>query len=363
MEFSQEVTVRELGGQLRHWHAAGTGYALATVIGVRGSAPRPVGTTMAVDESGQVHGSVSGGCVEGAVYEECLAVIASGQPTLHTFGYSADDAFAVGLTCGGELDVFICRITETQYAAVESALVPDGPVALVYDLESGELAAIRSRTGVGADFDPAVLTEARAMLDTATTGVRTIGCTDRERTVFAASFAPAPRMIIFGATDFTTALCQVGRLLGYRVTVCEPRPIFAERARLPDADEVVRDRPDRYLRSTQVDSRTVICVLTHDPKFDIPVLSEALRLPVAYVGAMGSRRSDRERRRELRAGGISEAELFGLHSPIGLELGGRTPGETAVSIAAEIVAGRRGGSGRPLCETDRPIHTGTELAC
>ncbi|MGY2114857.1 XdhC family protein [Nocardia gipuzkoensis] len=348
--------MRELAAHLLRWHAANTVYVLATVVRVTGSAPRPAGATMAVDGSGNVRGSLSGGCVEGAVYELCLEVLESGEPVRRTFGYSDADAFAVGLTCGGELEIFVHRITPAEYPAVEAALDTSGPMTFVRDLASGAVVALGPETATGADFDSAVVRQARAMLDTGVTGVRVVGCADRERTVFVESFAPAPRMLIFGATDFTTALCTVGRLLGYRVTVCEARPAFADHARMPDAEEVVRDWPDRYLRRTPVDARTVICVLTHDPKFDIPVLTEALRLPVAYVGAMGSRRADRERRTRLRAAGLTEAELGRLHSPIGLELGGQTPEETAVAIGAEIVAARRGGSARPLSATERPIH-------
>nr|WP_221333458.1 XdhC family protein [Nocardia transvalensis] len=340
---------------MRRWHAANTTYAVATVVGVTGSAPRPAGATMVVDEFGNVRGSLSGGCVEGAVYELCQEVLASGVPVRRSFGFSDSDAFAVGLTCGGELEVFVHRVTAAEYPVIEAALGP-GPVALVRDLDSGALAALASGGVVGAALDAAVVSRAAVMLDTGATGLRVVGCADRERTVFVESFAAPPRMIICGATDFTTALCRVGRLLGYRVTVCEARPAFADHARMPEADEVVRQWPDQYLRATEVDSRTVVCVLTHDPKFDIPVLAEALRLPVAYVGAMGSRRSDRERRRRLRAAGLTDRELLLLHSPIGLELGGQTPEETAVSIAAEIVATRRGGSARPLFATDRPIH-------
>ncbi|MGK8506480.1 XdhC family protein [Nocardia asiatica] len=350
--------MRELAAHLLRWHGADAAYALATVVRVTGSGPRPAGATMAVDASGNVRGSLSGGCVEGAVFELCQEVLESGEPVRRTFGYSDADAFAVGLTCGGELDIFVHRITPPEYPAVEAALEPSGPMTFVRDLESGAVAALGPETATGADFDRAVVEQARAMLDAGATGVRVVGCADRERTVFIESFAPAPRMLIFGATDFATALCRVGRLLGYRVTVCEARPAFADHARMPDADEVVRDWPHRYLRRTPVDARTVICVLTHDPKFDIPVLTEALRLPVAYVGAMGSRRADRDRRDRLRAAGLTEQELGRLHSPIGLELGGRTPEETAVAIGAEIVAVRRGGSARPLSATERPIHAG-----
>ncbi|WP_280274039.1 XdhC family protein [Nocardia wallacei] len=390
--------MRELAAELLRWHAANTVYALATIVGVSGSAPRPLGATMAVDEAGNVRGSLSGGCVEGAVYELCQEVLATGAPARRTFGFSADDAFAVGLTCGGELDVFVHRVTPESYPAIEAALDIEHAAAIVRDLDTGAITTLRFRVGasaetethgtgqlvvgaageavggvgeegravgvgwggvgeiVGAAMDSAVVRVGWAMLESGGSGVRVVGCADRERTVFVDSFAPPPRMIVFGATDFAVALCRVGKLLGYRVTVCEARPAFADRARLPDADEVVRDWPHRYLARTPVDARTVLCVLTHDPKFDIPVLSTALRLPVAYVGAMGSRRADRERRAQLRAAGVTESQLALLHSPIGLELGGQTPEETAVAIGAEIVAVRRGGSARPLSATERPIH-------
>lgn len=444
--------MRELAAELLRWHAANTVYALATIVGVNGSAPRPLGATMAVDEAGNIRGSLSGGCVEGAVYELCREVLASGDPARRTFGFSTDDAFAVGLTCGGELDVFVYRITPESYPAIEAALDAEHVAAVVRDLDTGAITTLRSGAGIGAEsadrgpsaevvralgnasggsaggqgagevtrsgaghvvgrslsgaagsdageaisggagevvgggvggaagregkvggggagaerggvgevvgavMDVAVLRAGWAMLENGASGVRVVGCADRERRVFVDSFAPPPRMIVFGATDFAVALCRVGKVLGYRVTVCEPRPAFADRARVPDADEVVRDWPHRYLAATPVDGRTVICVLTHDPKFDVPVLSTALRLPVAYVGAMGSRRADRERRAQLRAAGLTDDRLALLHSPIGLELGGRTPEETAVSIGAEIVAVRRGGSARPLSATERPIH-------
>ena len=351
--------MRELGAHLLRWHAAGASYVLATVVGVTGSAPRPPGATMAVDAEGNIRGSLSGGCVEGAVLELCGRVLETGEPVREIFGYSDSDAFAVGLTCGGELEILVHRITPDRYPIIEAVLDADGgPVALVRDLESGEMLALRPDSVVGPDADPTLVARARAMLDTASTAVRVIGCADRERTVFIESFASPPRMLVFGATDFTTALCRVGRLLGYHVTVCEARPAFADPARMPDAHEVVREWPNTYLARTHVDARTVICVLTHDPKFDIPVLVEALRRPVAYVGAMGSRRADRERRLRLRAAGLGEEQLRRLRSPIGLELGGQTPEETAVAIGAEIVAVRRGGSARPLSVTDRPIHPG-----
>jgi xanthine dehydrogenase accessory factor len=165
-------------------------------------------------------------------------------------------------------------------------------------------------------------------------------------------------MIVFGAVDFAAALVRAGKFLGYHVTVCDARPVFTTQARFPEADEVVVDWPHRYLRGTRTDARTVLCVLTHDAKFDVPLLEVALRLPVAFVGAMGSRRTHADRERRLRETGLSEAELGRLRSPIGLDLGGRTPEETALSIAAEIIASRRGGTGRSLTGTETPIHHG-----
>ena len=213
--------------------------------------------------------------------------------------------------------------------------------------------------------DAAVTDDARGLLAVGRSDVLHYG-PDGQRLgdgmeVFVSSFAPRPRMLVFGAIDFAAALAQQGSFLGYRVTVCDARPVFATRARFPTADEVIVDWPHRYLsaqaESGTVDESTVICVLTHDPKFDVPVLELALRLPhIGYVGAMGSRRTHDDRIGRLRAAGLTEAELSRLSSPIGLDLGARTPEETAVSIAADIIARRWGGGGRPLAEIVGRIH-------
>lgn len=348
--------MRDLAAELLQWHTAGKSYAVATVIGVSGSAPRPPGAALAVDADGVVIGSISGGCVEGAVYELCREALRTGQPVRETFGYSNDDAFAVGLTCGGKIEVFVQPITPAEHDTIEALLRSAEPVALVRDLNTGAAMTLGPWWTLGAAFDPVVVAEARAMLEVAGTGVRVIGCDEREVTIFVESYVPPPRMIVFGAIDFAAAVTRMGRFLGYHVTVCDARPVFATQARFPDAHEVVVEWPDRYLARTAVDSRTVLCVLTHDAKFDIPLLEKALRLPVAYVGAMGSRRTHDDRMAGLRAIGLSESELAVLHSPIGLDLGGRTAEETAVAIAAEIVAVRRGGSTRPLTASDGPIH-------
>lgn len=353
--------MRDLAAHLVRWHAEGAAYAVATVVAAQGSAPLPLGAAMAVDGSGAVRGSLSGGCVEGAVYELCAQVLATGEPARQTFGYSDSDAFAVGLTCGGELDVFVQRISPSQYRVVEAALDPSRPVALVRDLSTAAVAAVTAESVItdGGDWPDPVVEQARALLHQGASGLRTIGCGPAAREILVTAHAAPPRMIVFGANVFAAALCRVGKLLGYHVTVCEGRAAFADRARLPEADEVVADWPHRYLRATPVDSRTVLCVLTHDPKFDIPVLVEALARPVAYIGAMGSRRADAERRARLREAGVTEDQLARLRSPIGLQLGGRTPEETALAVGAEIVALRHGGSARSLSGTRRPIHPGT----
>jgi xanthine dehydrogenase accessory factor len=198
------------------------------------------------------------------------------------------------------------------------------------------------------------------MLAQGVTGVRRYGRLGERRVdelgVFVQSFAPAPRMLVFGAIDFAAAVARAGKFLGYRVTVCDARPVFATAARFPDADEVITEWPHRYLSRVAVDERTVICVLTHDPKFDVPLLEVALRTPAAYIGAMGSRRTHDDRLARLRETGMSEDELARLRSPIGLDLGARTPEETAVAIAAELIQLRWGGTGQPLTTTTGRIH-------
>ncbi|MQY21456.1 XdhC family protein [Nocardia macrotermitis] len=349
--------MRELWVELREWHALRMTYALATIVEVTGSAPRSPGASMAVAANGTVIGSISGGCVEGAVYDLCLEVLGSGIPARETFGYNDSDAFTVGLTCGGDLQVFVHRVTPGQYPAIESALSTTTPAALIRDLRTGEIGVVGPPDAPGTPFEHAVAEHAAAMLDSALTGIRHIGCDGAQHTVFIESLTTPPRLIICGATDFSAALCRAGRGLGYRVTLCDARPVFTTRGRFPDADEVVVDWPHRYLARTDTDTRTAVCVLSHDPKFDIPALRLALRLPVEYVGAMGSRRTDAERRSRLRAAGLTESELSRLHSPIGLQLGGRTPDEVAIAIGAELVAVRHGGSTRPLSDTEQPIHT------
>jgi len=359
--------MRDLLPELRRWWSSGERFALATVVAVRGSAPRDPGASMAVSAGGEAVGSVSGGCVEGAVFELATEVLATGVPVMQTYGISDDEAFAVGLTCGGVLDILVRPATDV-WRAVAASIEAAEPVALATVVDGD--AKVAAQVVVWRDhvegtlgtegLDVAVVDDARGMLAQGQTGVRHYGPRGERRqdevAVFIESFAPPPRMLVFGAIDFAAAVARIGRYLGYRVTVCDARPVFATPKRFPDADEVVCDWPHRYLASTEVDERTVITVLTHDPKFDVPLLEVALRTPAAYIGAMGSRRTHDDRIARLRENGMDEEELSRLRSPIGLDLGARTPEETAVSIAAEIIGLRWGGSGRPLGDTDGEIH-------
>ncbi|MFC8198863.1 XdhC family protein [Streptomyces sp. NPDC057298] len=363
---------------LHRWCGEERPFALATVVNVRGSAPLPVGTSVAVDEDGNAVGSISGGCVEGAVYELCRQVLQDGGAAQRAwFGYSDEDAFAVGLTCGGELDVFVQRVDPASrpHLGVALAEVAGGrsaAVAQVVDGPDGLLGATLSVLGdgrvVGGTLDDrpaarAVADHSRALLRAGRTARVTFGgdagtCPER-LSVLVHVAAPRPRMLIFGAVDFAAALSQAGRFLGYRVTVCDARPVFATAQRFPHADEVVVDWPHRYLERAEVDDRTAVCVLTHDAKFDIPLLRLALGLSAGYVGAMGSRRTHDERMRLLREAGVTEAQLARLRSPIGLDLGARTPEETAISITAEIIAHTNRASGLPLSQRTGPIHEPT----
>ncbi|MFC4337704.1 XdhC family protein [Salininema proteolyticum] len=344
--------MRDIAAELASWRAEGKRFALASVIGVSGSAPRPLGTALAVDEEGTAVGGVSGGCVEGAVYQACLEVLETGRARVESFGYSDEDAFAVGLTCGGEVEILVVPVggDDVAYREVLSALDSGEGIALcryVDGPETGRAFTVREDAGrLGLEGTVA------AMLARGESG----RLTAPEGTVAVESHLPPPRLIIFGAIDFAASLVKVGTFLGYRVTVCDARPVFATETRFPDADEVVVDWPHRYLESTEVDERTAVCVLTHDAKFDIPLLERALRMPLAYVGAMGSRRTHYQRLDSLVEAGMTDGELSRLHSPIGLDLGGRTAEETALSIAAEITAHRHGATGGPLSQTDTPIH-------
>jgi xanthine dehydrogenase accessory factor len=377
--------MRDILGRITKWWEADESFSLATVVRTYRSAPRDPGAALAVSggDDHEVVGSVSGGCVEGAVYELSLDVGRTGIPVLASYGVSDDDAFAIGLTCGGIIDIFVERIGQTsfpEFGEIAAAVEHGEPVAVATVIAGpGQVGARRAiwardaprdddsgwhsgATGpLGLDrLDAAVDDDARGMLAQGLTGIRRYGAGGErlgdELAVFVHSFAPAPRMLVFGAIDFAASVARVGKFLGYHVTVCDARKVFATASRFPDADQIVVDWPHRFLARTDVDARTVICVLTHDPKFDVPVLEVALRTPAAYIGAMGSRRTHEDRLARLREAGLTEEELGRLRSPIGLDLGARTPEETAVSIAAELIQLRWGGSGQALTDTAGRIH-------
>ena len=356
---------------------------------------------MLVGPAGEAVGSVSGGCVEGAVYDLGRSVVAEGVPMLHRYGVSDDDAFAVGLTCGGILDVFVEKVDQETFPElgdVAADIDAGRPVAVATVVDHPDPGRIGRRVivrpgdagdagdaggakdqgtpgpprqpvvqgSLGTDrADAAVVDDVRGLLAAGHHQTLTYG-PDGERRgegmrVFVWAFAPPPRMLVFGAIDFAAAVARIGGFLGYHVTVCDARPVFATSSRFPAADEVVVQWPHRYLQAEadagRVDRRTALCVLTHDPKFDVPLLEVALRLPeVGYVGAMGSRRTHEDRMKRLVEAGLTDAELSRLSSPIGLDLGARTPEETAVSIAAEIVALQWGGHGRRLSALEDRIH-------
>jgi xanthine dehydrogenase accessory factor len=370
--------VRDVLAELMAIWRSGETAGLGTVVRTFRSAPRPPGASLVVAPDGSVTGSVSGGCVEGAVYELATEVAKTGAPRLERYGVSDGDAFAVGLTCGGIIDVFVepmSRATFPELGAVADDIGEHRAVAVATVIvhpdsqRVGRRLVVRPHDAVGslgsARADAAVTDDARGLLALGRSEVLKYG-PDGERLgdgmeVFVSSYSPPPRMLVFGAIDFAAALARQGSFLGYRVTVCDARPVFATPARFPTADEVVVDWPHRYLAAQAeagaIDAHTVICVLTHDPKFDVPVLELALRLPhVGYVGAMGSRRTHDDRMTRLKAAGLTDAELGRLSSPIGLDLGARTPEETAVSIAADIIAKRWGGGGQPLAQSVGRIH-------
>ncbi len=378
----------ELLDDLDRWHAAGRRVALARVVDIDGSGPRLPGAAMAVSEDGEVAGSVSGGCVEGAVVTEALELLRTGERRVVSFGYGDDDAFAVGLTCGGTVHLFLEPLpapspestsTDTGgadralYVALADALRGQRPAVLATVIEGprrgAKLLLEPGEPVIGtlgdADLDRVVGRDALGELDTGTNVVRHYGEHGEARetavSVFIESFAPPPRLLVFGAVDFTKALVRVAKVLGYHVTVCDAREVFATSRRFPQADEVVVDWPHRLVERVQAEGpalgpRDAVCVLTHDHKFDIPAIQAVLATDVGYLGAMGSRRTHAERVDRLHAEGVTDEALARLMAPIGLDIGGRTPEETAVAICAEMIAVRTGRTAPNLRDSAGPIH-------
>ena len=338
--------MRDVLGTLERWAAEGLRAAGATVVRVDRSAPRQPGAVMAISERGGVAGSVTGGCVEPAVYEEAEAVLAGEPPRLLTYGIADEYAFGVGLPCGGSVQIFVEPLDLDLVASIAAAIRSERPLAYLTTVRGPGLGA---RGVVSGDPDgplaawakarPEVVAQARALLARGETGVVRVD----EDEVFVSSFVPRPNMYVFGAIDHAAAVATVGRFLGYRVTVCDARAAFVTPERFPAVDELVVEWPHEFLARAPVDERTAICVLTHDHRFDIPLLKVALETPALYIGAMGARRTTEQREARLRDEGVPESALTRIHAPIGLPIGSRTPEEVAIAIAAELVAvGRRG---------------------
>jgi xanthine dehydrogenase accessory factor len=318
--------VRELADAIQRWRARGDRVALATVVATRRSAPRPVGSKLAVSERGELLGSVSGGCVESDVAVQAAEVVADGTPRLLTYGIDDEQAWSIGLPCGGEIDVFVERF---------DGELPDEPGVTLTVLE-GERAGERRVVP----------------LDVVERGPSRVLELDGE-TVFADVLAPPPSLVVVGATDTAEELCRAGKALGWRTTVIDPRPALVTRERLPSPQELVVAWPDVL----EADEETAVVVLTHEERLDVPALTAALASPAFYVGAIGSRRTQEKRRVRLLEAGIAEAQLDRLAGPAGLDLGAHTPAETAVSILAEVLAVREGRSGGRLVERSGPIHS------
>lgn len=311
---------------------AGRRLAVATVVSIDGSAPRTVGTSMAFDGVAVI-GSIAGGCVEGAVVEVCERVLADGLPRTPEYGVSDEQAYDVGLTCGGTLRIHVRLVTSADPTADQLRAAA-----------RGEAAGVAARLGaelVDAELAARIDSELAARLSHGGSGLALLDCGGDQVEVFFEVTTAPPRLIIVGAMEFSAALAPAARALGYRVTVCDPRALFASPARFPDVDLVVA-WPTTYLAQTAIDERTVVCVLSHDARFDAEAVAIALASPAGYVGAIGSRRTHDRRVAALRGLGVTEASIARLRSPIGLDLGASTPAETAISILAEVLAARSG---------------------
>jgi len=341
------MNLRSVRADVDDWTDRGDRVAIATLIDVRRSAPLPAGARFALSSQGDLVGSVSSGCVEGDVHERLVAVLAGGPPKIVTYGITDEMAFGVGLSCGGEIDVFLALHD------------PADPVwHRLSDIFSEKTPAVLL-TGVG------VQTRARTLLLEPSETTGTVGSTaldqqarllaedlmgrsdarvieltpgDPETAVFAESFVPQPRLVIVGATPIGQSLCAMAARTGFEVVVVDPRAAFAKADRFPDASDVIEVWPDEALKGLQLDARTSVVVLTHDEKIDEPALDVSLRSPCGYVGLLGGRRTQGQRRAALLAGGLDEAACDRVHGPVGLDIGARTPEQIAVSILAQLIA-------------------------
>jgi xanthine dehydrogenase accessory factor len=337
--------MRDLLADIDRWRAAGERVALATVVSTWGSAPRRVGSKLAIGASGAMAGSVSGGCVEGAVVEEAQAVLREGRPRLVSYGIADETAWAVGLACGGRIEIFVSPLDAPLYAALRDALANERAVALASviagpDATLGRALLFSASGEVRGAIDPSLDAEVRAAAAAALGDGSCRRLSLGAAEVFVDALLPAPTLVIVGGVHIAVALAALARPLGFRVVVVDPRGAFGSKERFPHADRLLNTWPDEALESLGLSTSSAIAVLSHDPKLDDPALLVALRSPAFYVGALGSARTQARRRTRLAEAGLSPAQLERIHGPIGLDLGARSPEEIALAVMAEIVAVR-----------------------
>jgi len=358
--------MRELLAQIDRWQASGEKLAMATLVQVRGSAPRLPGARLVLSESGAMLGSVSAGCVENDVYEHGRQVLASGQPQLVTYGIEKEAAFEVGLSCGGSIDVLVEPFAPgTLWKALREAVETREPAALAMAVQPAPLRGrklfLAGAAVVGA-IDPALDAEIEALLRRACqpgSGVARVVAMpwqNAEAEIFIEPLLPAARLFIIGANHTAIALCRMAKELGYWVTVIDPRAVFATPERFSEVDELLHVWPDEFFAGRPLDPYSFVVALSHDAKFDVPALACALRADTGYIGILGSRRTHASRLEMLREQGFGDADFARIHAPIGLDLGGRAPAEIALAILAEMQAVRYGRGAGALKDRQAPIH-------
>jgi xanthine dehydrogenase accessory factor len=345
--------MREVIHPINEWQEEGADVAVATVIATWGSAPRGVGAKMALTASGQIAGSVSGGCVEGAVFDAGLEVLKTGLPQHLHFGVADDVAWNVGLACGGSIDVFVERADHALYKFIQDLIDNDREFSIVTVIDSptpwlGSKIVTQRGGRIFGQIDPAIegtLTAvARSDLVRGSVQRRVLDIGDESSTaveVFVEKFQAAPTMVIVGGVHIAIALAAMAKSLGFQTVVVDPRKAFGNRERFSQVDELIQAWPNEAFREIELSSSTAVVVLTHDPKIDDPALINALSSPAFYVGALGSRKTHQVRRKRLVDAGVPEAKVNQIRAPIGLDIGAQSPEEIAVSIMAEIVAAKK----------------------
>ncbi len=344
--------MREVLAEIDRWRAQDEAVAVATVLRTWGSAPRGVGAKMALTRSGSIAGSVSGGCVEGAVVEAGAQVLKSGKPQLLHFGVADDTAWSVGLACGGSIDVFVQPLDPILYEAIHTAIVDDHLAATVTvvrgpaDLIGRELIVSETRAVIGtlsSSLDEQAIAAAYAAWDAGESLQTTLPAISSEPIeVFIDVLQPSPTLVLVGGVHIAIALAAIAKTLGYRTIVVDPRRAFGSEARFPHVDHLIQAWPDEAFKQISLTRSTAVAMLTHDPKIDDPAVKIVLNSRAFYIGVLGSRKTHEKRRQRLQQVGVSDEQLARLRGPIGLEIGAKSPEEIALAVMAQIVAVRNG---------------------